>query len=801
MSYDIRKVAVIGAGTMGGGIAAHLANIGIPVVLLDIVPPDLSDAEKNNPKARNRIVQSLYDRMAKARPANLARADRANLITLGNLEDDFDQIADCDWIVEVIIEQLAPKQALMARIETVRKPGSIVSSNTSGIPISQIADGRSDEFRAHFLGTHFFNPPRYLKLLEIIPTADTSKAVLDFMVQFGSEVLGKGVVVCKDTPNFIANRFIAIVGSFVSEYALENGYTVAEVDAITGPLVGHPKTATFRLTDLVGLDVMMHVNSNLYPAIPHDNYREVLKSPKTNALNAQMAERKWLGNKTGQGFYKSVTVNEQREFHTLNLETMAYFNPPSVRFDSIGATRKIEDLGERLQKLLEFEDRAAEFVRATTYYALAYAAYVTPEIAHNIVDVDNANKWGFAHEAGPFEMWDMLGVAETAAKMTEAGYEVADWVEEMLASGHDRFYQDAEPEAASGRYYDFHTGAYVDLPKDDKQITVANLIKQEKMLAQNGSARLHDMGDGVLLYEFNAKMNAIDGDIVAMGNTALDRLNTDFDALVIGNNGDNFCIGANIAMVGIAAGQGMWDTLEQSIKDLQELTFNLRHAPKPVVTAPHQMALGGGAEMVMAAWTAVADHETYIGLVEVGVGLIPAGGGCKELVRRKINPVMKSPHADVLPAMQEIFQNIATARVGTSAWEARELGYLTDQDIVVMNSDHRLAKAKHKARQLATAGTRPPEVEKIYAAGRDTLYALYLGIQSFEWGRYASAHDALISRKLAYVLCGGDLSEPAWVDPWYILNLERQMFLELLHEEKTRERIMHMLQMGKPLRN
>ncbi len=794
MSYDIRKVAVIGAGTMGGGIAAHLANIGIPVMLLDIIPPDLADAEKDNPQARNRLVQSLFDRMAKARPANLARADRADLITLGNLEDDFEQIADCDWIVEVIIEKLAPKQALMARIEQVRKPGSIISSNTSGIPISQIADGRSDDFKAHFLGTHFFNPPRYLKLLEIIPTADTSPAVLDFMVQFGTDVLGKGVVVCKDTPNFIANRFIAIVGSFVSEYALENGYTIAEVDAVTGPLVGHPKTATFRLTDLVGLDVMMHVNNNLYPAIPHDNYREVLKSPRTNELNGQMAEQGWLGNKSNQGFYKQVKVGGQREFHTLDPETMTYFNPPSVRFDSVGAVRKIENLDERLRQLLTFEDRAAEFVRATTYYALAYAAYVTPEIAHNIVDVDNANKWGFAHEAGPFEIWDMLGVAETAQKMEAAGYDVAGWVKEMVAAGHNHFYQ-------NGQYYNFQTGTYVDLPQDDKHITVAALIKNGKQLAQNGSARLHDMGDGVLLYEFNAKMNAIDADIVAMGNTALDRLNTDFDALVIGNNGDNFCVGANIAMVGMAAAQGFWDQLEQSIKDLQTLTFNLRHAPKPVVTAPHQMALGGGAEMVMAGWTAVADHETYIGLVEVGVGLIPAGGGCKELLRRKINPVMKTANADVLPVMQEVFQNIATAKAGTSAWEARELGFLTDQDTIVMNSDHRLAKAKHKALQLVAAGARPPEVEKIYAAGRDVLYALYLGIQSFEWGNYASVHDALISRKLATVLCGGDLSEPAWVDPWYILDLERQMFLELLHEEKTRDRIMHMLQTGKPLRN
>lgn len=793
MTYQINKVAVIGAGTMGGGIAAHLANIGIPVLLLDMVPPNLTEAE-NSAKARNQIVQSLFDRMVKARPSNLGHADRADLITLGNLDDDFDKIADCDWIIEVIVEQLAPKQALMARIEAVRKPGSIVSSNTSGIPIHEIADGRSDEFKAHFLGTHFFNPPRYLKLLEIIPTPFTDATVLQFMVQFGRDVLGKGVVVCKDTPNFIANRFIAVVGSYVSEYALENGYSIAEVDSLTGPLVGHPKTATFRLTDLVGLDVMMHVNNNLYPAIPHDNYRELLKGAKTNALNAKMAERNWLGNKSGQGFYKQVKVDGKREFHTLNPETLDYFNPPSVRFESVGAVRKIEDLGQRLQKLFTFEDRAADFVRATSYFSLAYAAAVTPEIAHTIVDVDNANKWGFAHEAGPFEMWDALGVADTAVKMQEAGYEVADWVQEMLAAGHTHFYQ-------NGRYYDFQTGQYVDLPKDDKQITVAALLAKQTAVAENGSARLHDMGDGVLLYEFNAKMNAIDADLVAMGNIALERLNSDFEALVIGNNGPNFCVGANIAAVGIAAAQGMWESLDESIKALQSLTFRLRHAPKPVVTAVHQMALGGGAEMAMAGWTAVADHESYMGLVEVGVGLIPAGGGCKEMLRRNINPVMKTANADVLPALQNIFQNIATAKVGTSAWEAREMGFLGDHDTVVMNSDHRLAKAKEKALQLVASGARAPQVEKIYAAGRDSLYALYLGIRSFEWGNYASAHDALISRKLAYVLCGGDLSEPAWVDPWYILDLERQMFLELLHEEKTRDRITQMLLTGKPLRN
>ncbi|RMG95302.1 MAG: 3-hydroxyacyl-CoA dehydrogenase/enoyl-CoA hydratase family protein [Chloroflexi bacterium] len=794
MTFSIRKVGIVGAGTMGGGIAAHLANIGIPVVLLDIVPPDLTEEEKNDPAARNRIVKSLFDRMAKARPANLARPDRAELITLGNVEDDFDKLADCDWIIEVIIEKLEPKQALMARIEEVRKPGSIVSSNTSGIPIHKIAEGRSDDFRAHFLGTHFFNPPRYLKLLEVIPTPDTSPEVLDFMVAFGRDVLGKGVVVCKDTPNFIANRFIAVAGSYAVEYALQNGYTIEEVDAITGPLIGRPKTATFRLTDLVGLDVMYYVNSNLYPAIPDDKYREYLRGEKSSALYEKMMANKWLGNKTGQGFYKKVTVDGKREFWVLNPETMEYEPPKKPRFESVGAVRKIEDLGERLRALLTYEDRAAEYVRATLYFNLAYAAYVTPEIAHSIADVDAANRWGFAHEAGPFEIWDMLGVAETAEKMEAAGYEVAEWVKEMLAAGHTSFYE-------NGRYYDFQTKTYQPKPIDKNVILISDLRAGGKELERNESASLHDMGDGVLLLEFHAKMNAIDADIVAMANRALERLETDFDALVIGNNGQDFCVGANIAMIGIAAAQGMWEQVEQSVRALQEVTFKLRHAPKPVVTAPHQRVLGGGVEFTMAGWDTVADHETYMGLVEVGVGLIPAGGGCKELLRRKVNPVMRTPNADVLPVMQEVFEQIATAKVGTSAWEDKALGYLRETDQIVMNSDHRLAAAKRRALQLAEAGVRPPEVEKIYAAGRDVLYALNLGVQSFVWAGYATEYDAHIGRKLAYVLCGGDISAGSWVDPWYILDLEREAFLSLLGEEKTRARIMHMLQTGKPLRN
>src|SRR5579859_209667 len=779
---------------MGGGIAAHLANTGIPVVLLDIPTPNLPEDEQHDHQARNRLVESLYTRMVKARPANLARADRADLISIGNIEDDLGRIADADWIIEVVVEQLAPKQQLMARVEALRKPGSIISSNTSGIPIHLIAEGRSDDFKRHFLGTHFFNPPRYLKLLEVIPTAATAPEVVAFMTAFGRDVLGKGVVVCKDTPNFIGNRFFTIAGAYALEAALAGGYSIPEIDALTGPLIGRPKTATYRLLDLVGLDIMAHVNTNLYDAIPHDAYREVLKGPRTAALLGQMLANKWLGNKTGQGFYKATTVKGEREFWALNTTSLSYEPTPPVRFDSVGAVYKIDDLGDRLAKLLEFYDRAAHYFGDILYYGFAYAAAVAPEIAYRLSDVDNAMRWGFAHQAGPFEMWDMLGVAETAAKMEAAGYRVAGWVKEMLAAGHTHFYQD-------GQVYDYTTQAAVPLAVDPKIIFVKDLHAANKQVAGNDSASLLDMGDGVALLEFHAKLNAIDPAIRQLAGAALDRLDTDFDALVIGNNAPDFCVGANIALVVAAAAQGQWDFINQEARDTQDTLFRLRHAPKPVVTAPHGRVLGGGVEFSMAGWSAVADHETYMGFVEVGVGIIPAAGGCKELLRCRLNPVMRTPNSDVLPALQALFTQVATAQVSGSAWQARELGYLADSDQIVMHTDQRLARAKQRARQMADAGLRAPEDEKVYAAGRDALAVLKLGIKSFVWSKNASAYDAVIADKLAWVLCGGDLSAPAWVDPWYILDLEREALLSLLGEQKTRDRMVAMLKTGKPLRN
>jgi 3-hydroxyacyl-CoA dehydrogenase len=792
----INKVAIIGAGTMGGGIAAHLANIGIEVVLLDIVTPELGEGEIDNPLARNRLVQDLFERTKKAKPANLAREDRARLIEIGNIEDDFDKLRECDWIIEVIIEQLEPKRSLMERIERICKPDCIVSSNTSGIPIHKIADGRSDNFQAHFLGTHFFNPPRYLKLLEIIPTSKTSPEVLDFMVRFGSDVLGKGVVICKDTPNFIGNRFFAVSNSFSLDYAWQKGYSVEEVDAITGPLIGRPKTGTFRLLDLIGLDVMGHVSTNLYDAIPDDPYRETLRSERNSAVIGQMLENNWLGNKSGQGFYKKTFVDGKREFWTLDPVKMEYKAPEKVRFESVGAVRKIESLQKRLPTLLEQdEDRAVKYVRNTLYFSLAYAAEVAPQIAYSIVDVDNAMRWGFAHDAGPFQIWDMLGVRDTAKAMKKAGYSVAKWVQLMLEKGNESFYQ-------NGRFFDFESMSYRPIVKDSKSLTVNQLKEGEKTLEKNLSASLYDMGDGVALLELHSpKINALDVDFVEMAEKALVRLDTDFDALVIGNNGQDFCIGMNLAMVVIAASQGLWDQLEEMLRRGQHVFFQLRHAPKPVITAPHQRVLGGGVELTMAGWSSVADHETYMGFVEIGAGVIPGGGGCKELLARKVSPVMRTRNADIVPVMQEIFEQIAIAKVGASAWEDKALGYLQAEDEIVMNGEHRLQRAKDRALFLVQSGARPPEKELIYAGGRDLLAALRLAVHSLGWAGYASEHDQLLGNKLAYILCGGDLSTPSWVEPSYILDLEIEANLSLIGEPLTQARMTHLLQTGKPLRN
>lgn len=805
MRYKIHQAVVIGSGTMGAAIAAHLANAGIPVTLLDIVPNKLTPEQEAQgltlelPEVRNSIVQGGLKRAIEARPASFFSEDQLSLVKTGNLEDNFDAIRSADWVIEAVVENLKIKRDLMARIDAIRAPHTIVSTNTSGIPVTSIAEGLSEGFRQHFLGTHFFNPPRYLKLLEIIPTADTLSEVTRFISHFGEYRLGKGIVLCKDTPNFIGNRMAFGSGAFALDYILQNGYTIEEVDNITGPLIGRPKTATFRLIDLVGVDVWDYVGKNLAKAIPHDAMAmPYLNSEAVNSLIEWMMAQKYLGNKTKVGFYKEVRTESGKEFWSLNLQTRVHEAPAKVRFESIGKARGIENLAERLKTMLSFDDRAAQLVRALTYQSLAYAAYVIPEIADTPKPIDDAMRWGFGHEAGPFEIWDMLGVAETAQAMRAAGFAPAEWVETMLANGCTTFYQYEHTRKIA--VYNPQAGAYQPLETPG----IVSLVRQKqenKIIARNPGASLIDLGDGIACVEFHTKMNALDDDIFNMLIEGMNRAETDFDGLVIGGEAENFSAGANLFMVVMAAQSGMWDQLDAAIRKLQNLNMRMRYFPKPVIVAPLRLTLGGGAEITMHASRVVAGVELYAGLVEVGAGVIPAGGGTKEMVRRLLNPTMRTKNADPLPHLQRIFEQVGMAKVSTSAEEARQMGILTPADRTVMNLDHLITEARREARHLADSGYAPPPPEKIYAAGRDALAALRVGIYMFEQARQISAHDALIANKLAYIMTGGELSAPAWLDEQYFLDLEREAFLSLCGEEKTRQRMWNLLQTGKPLRN
>ncbi len=807
MKLHVHRAAVIGSGTMGAAIAALLANAGIPVTLLDIVPAALSPEEERrgltlqDRVVRNRIVQAGLERALQAKPAHFFTPEHAQRITVGNLDDDFDLLRQADWILETIVEDLELKRDLMKRIETVRSPHAIVSTNTSGIPVRDIAAGCSLEFRQHFLGTHFFNPPRYLRLLEIIPAPETLPEVVQAMTHFGEYRLGKGVVIAKDTPNFVGNRLGFCGGAFALHYILENNYTVEEVDAITGPLIGRPKTATFRLLDLVGIDVWEHVGRNLTPAIPQDKMAQpFLRSERVNGLIHKMVERGWLGNKTQGGFYKEVRQPDgTKEYWPLDLNNLEYAPPQKPRFDTVKKAREIEPLGERLKYLLSVDDRVGQLVRAMTYQGLAYAAQVIPEIADTPLPLDDAMRWGFGHEAGPFETWDSLGVAWTADCMKAAGFNPAPWVEQMLQTGHATFYQ-YEGERKVGVYNPL-LGDYTPLRRSAATIVLKELKGAGRILRRNPGATLIDLGEGIACVEFHTKMNALDDDIFNMIQNSLDQVEEEYEGLVIGCQAENFSAGANIFMVALAAQSGMWDQLEAAVRKLQDLNQRMRYFPKPVVVAPAGLALGGGAEIMMHASRIVAAAELYTGLVETGAGVIPAGGGSKEMLRRIINPPMRTQNADALPFLQRIFEQVGAARVSTSAEEARGLGILGAADRVVMNRDHLLAEARREALHLAEAGYRPPLPEKIYAAGRDGLAALRVGIYMYREAGQISPHDAIIGDKLAGVLTGGELSRPAWVDEQYILDLEREAFLSLCGEEKTQQRMWHLLQTGKPLRN
>jgi len=806
MSYTIRRVAVIGAGTMGGAIAALVAGTGIPVTLLDIAPRELTPEEQAKrltleaPAVRNRVVTQLWQRQLKARPPALFTADAAKLVTLGNLEDDFDKLREADWIVEVIVEQLEPKRALMERIDAVRKRGSIVSSNTSGIPIHSIGQGRSADFRAHFLGTHFFNPPRYLKLLELIPTADTRPEVLQLMRSFAEKRLGKGAVVAKDRPNFIANRIGTFVGQVRMSYAIEHGYSVAEVDNLTGPLIGNPKTATFRLADLVGLDVLAHVIDNLYQAVPEDESREMFRLPEP--LRRLLAAGA-LGNKSGAGFYKKVKGEAGSEYWPLNLQTGEYEAPSKIRFELVGRVRQIEDTPARLRAIFEHGegDRAGDYIINTTLPILAYAARRVPEIADSLRDVDNAMRWGFNAELGPFEIWDAIGVRRGVQMMRQRGIDVSGWVDTMLERGVGSFYRRADKRVTG--VYDQQREAYVALERPANQIVLRELRGTPGELRRNDGASILDLGDGVLCFEFHSKANALDPQIAELGFAALKLLDRpEWNALVIGNQGQDFCLGANVGLFAMAIQGEQYAMIEQAAKQLQDLLMAFRFAPKPVVTAPFRRVLGGGVEVALHGAKTVAAAETYMGLVEFGVGIIPAGGGCKELLRRMVAPHV-THGVDVLPHLQRVFETIAYAKISESGQHAREMGFLGQTDLVVINDSELIGRAKAEALALLDEGWTPPSrnATPIYAIGRRGKAAMYTAVMQLQWGGYISAHDAHIARKLAHVLSGGELSAPQWVSEQYILDLEREAFMSLIGEPKTHERIMHMVQTGKALRN
>ena len=793
---------------MGAAIAAHLANTGIKVTLLDIIPFELTDEEKNkgltikDPAVRNRIVENGFQSAQKSKPASFYSKSPASLVQLGNLEDDFEIIKEADWIIEVIIENIKIKQDLMERIDEIRSEHTIVSTNTSGIPVTSIAEGRSKGFQEHFLGTHFFNPPRYLKLLEIIPTENTLPGVIADFTHFAEYRLGKGVVLCKDTPNFIANRLGFGSGAFALDFIMENDYTIKEVDSITGPLIGRPKTATFRLLDLVGIDVWDHVGKNLLEALPGDDQAmPYLKSKSGNKLISGMVEKGLLGNKTLQGFYKQTKVDGKKEFWPLNLKTLEHESAEKVRFESVKAARGIEELGERITKLLEGDDKASDLARALLLQGLSYASHCVPEIADTPKPIDDAMRWGFGHEVGPFEIWDLLGLQDTAIAMKEAGFGPAPWVEKMIKDGIEGFYKVKGTQKTG--VYSPGEGKYINLTTSPMDLRLdAQKSDKKRILTRNTSGSLVDLGDGVACVEFQTKMNAIDEDTLNIMEDALDyALEHDLQGLVLGSDADNFSAGANLFGIVMAAQNEMWEQLDLIVKKLQDVNMRMRYFPKPVVIAPAGLALGGGAEIIMHGNRVVAAAELYTGLVELGAGVIPAGGGSKEMVRRIVNPPMLTPNAVAFPFLERLFSQVGMGQVATSAYEAQDMGILSPSDRIVINRDHLMAEAKREVLHMVESGYRPPPPEKLYAAGRDGLSGLKAGLYNYGAAGIITEYEIVLGGKLIHVISGGNLSKPAWMDEVYFLDLEREAFLSLCGEKKTQERMWHILQKGKVLHN
>jgi 3-hydroxyacyl-CoA dehydrogenase len=799
MCKRIEKVVVIGAGVMGAAIAAHCANAQISVDLLDIAPRDLTSEEQSkgltlsHPHVRNRIVGKGLEAAKRSKPPAFLLPEWSDRIRLGNLEDDFSRLAEADWIIEAVTENLDIKISLLKRIDGVRKSGSIVSTNTSGIPVNRLSAGLSDDFRKHWLGTHFFNPPRYMKLLEIIPGEMTEPAVVDLISEIADLRLGKGIVRAKDTPNFIANR----IGTFSLQHVLklmrDEGYTIDEIDQLTGPAIGRPKSATFRTLDIVGLDTFAHVTRNIYENAPEDERRELFQIPD---FIDRMLKMNLLGEKSGQGFYKKAGKGE---ILTLNLSSFEYGPRAKSKFPSLEMGKTIGDVGERLRILTSAKDRAGSFLWNNLSATLIYAANRIPEISDDIVSVDNAMKWGFNWDLGPFETWDTLGVESVAKRLEKENHPIPRLVADVLSTSSRSFYVRQQDKVT---YFDLGNKSHLPVQFPEGILFLAHLKEHGRLIKKNAGASLVDLGDGVVCVEFHSKMNSIGGDTIQMIHEGLKVAREDFRGLVIGNQGQHFSAGANLMLILLEAQEQNWEEIDGMIQAFQRVNMAIKYADQPVVVAPFGMTLGGGCEISLHAAHLQAAAETYMGLVELGVGLIPAGGGTKEMLLRSLARDGREPENDLFPHLSQAFEIIALGKVSGSAFEARSFGFLKEHDGISMNRDRLIQDAKVRVLQLAESGYQKPVTHsKVVALGNRGLATLKIGMHQMKRGGFISEHDLLLGSKLAYVLCGGDCNSIQEVSEQYILDLEREAFLSLCGERKTLERMQHMLQKGKPLRN
>ncbi|WP_418636516.1 3-hydroxyacyl-CoA dehydrogenase/enoyl-CoA hydratase family protein [Winogradskyella sp.] len=797
----IKKIAIIGSGIMGSGIACHFANIGVDVLLLDIVPRELNDKEKakgltlEDKVVRNRLVNDALTASLKSKPSPIYSQSFASRITTGNLEDDIAKVADVDWIMEVVVERLDIKQQVFEKLEKYRKPGTLITSNTSGIPIKFMSEGRSDDFQKHFCGTHFFNPARYLKLFEIIPGPKTDQAVLDFLNEYGEKFLGKTSVIAKDTPAFIGNRIGIFSIQSLFHTVKDLDLTIEEVDKLSGPVIGRPKSATFRTVDVVGLDTLVHVANGIRENCPKDERLELFELP--DFINTMM-KNKWLGSKTGQGFYKKVRKEDgSSEILSLDLNTLEYRASKKAKFATLELTKTVDKVVDRFKILVKGKDKAGEFYRKSFAALFAYVSNRIPEITDDLYKIDDAMKAGFGWEHGPFQIWDAIGVEKGIEMMKAEGLEPNAWVNEMLASGSTSFYTVKDGATYA---YDIPKKSQEKIPGQDAFIILDNIRKTNELFKNSGVV-IEDLGDGILNCEFQSKMNTIGGDVLAGLNKAIDLAEKDFAGLVVGNQAANFSVGANIGMIFMMAAEQEYDELNMAIKYFQDTIMRMRYSSIPTISAPHGMALGGGCELSLHADKVVAAAETYMGLVEFGVGVIPGGGGSKEMALRASDTFRKG---DVqLNVLQEYFLTIGMAKVSTSAYEAFDLGLLQKgKDVVVVNKDRQIAVAKQHAKLMADSGyTQPVKRNDVLVLGKQALGMFLVGTDSMEDSNYISEHDMKIANKLAYVMAGGDLSEPTKVTEQYLLDIEREAFLSLCTERKTLERIQHMLTKGKPLRN